>query len=104
MESGALQTWWKTLEPFATDVAGRRWEMKALAIHRENGYSDKWQSQDVEESNTGGGLRKIGDLPKICRHPEHHPPSMIVLPDGVYEYTCPGCGARQRFIVSSPTI
>lgn len=38
-------------------------------------------------------IRKIADFPreKICRHPEHKPPSMIVLDPGVYEHTCPGC-------------
>jgi len=38
--------------------------------------------------------RKIADLPyrKICRNPSHDPPNMIVLPPGIYEHECPGCG------------
>lgn len=35
----------------------------------------------------------------ICRHPEHNPPSMIVLKPGVYEHTCPACGKKRTFTV-----
>lgn len=34
-----------------------------------------------------------------CRHPEHNPPNMIVLPPGLHEHECPSCGAKQRFRV-----
>jgi hypothetical protein len=44
-------------------------------------------------------LKKIADLPKICRHPEHNPPTMIVLSPGVYEHTCPGCGHQITFTI-----
>ena len=46
-------------------------------------------------------LKKIGNLPKFyyCRNPEHNPPTMIVLPDGIYEHTCPGCGQTTTFTV-----
>lgn len=44
-------------------------------------------------------LRKIADLPLPCHHPEHNPPSHIVLPSGVYAYTCPGCGRGMQFNV-----
>ncbi len=46
-------------------------------------------------------LRKIRDLerPNICRHREHNPPNMIVLPPGVYEYECPGCGRKMTFTI-----
>lgn len=57
-------------------------------------------------------LRKIRDItppwnlpphgtggPGPCYHPEHNPPSMIVLTPGVYEHVCPGCGARVEFRV-----
>lgn len=27
-----------------------------------------------------------------CHEPEHFPPSMISMPAGVYEWTCPKCG------------
>ncbi len=45
--------------------------------------------------------KKIADLPRqqYCRHPEHNPPSMIVLPPGIYEHTCPSCGRRVTFRV-----
>lgn len=33
--------------------------------------------------------------PKYCRHPEHNPPSMIVLPAGTHVYECPACGEQQ---------
>lgn len=48
-------------------------------------------------------LRKIRDLPKAwtypCHHPEHNPPTMIVLQPGVYEHICPRCGASQTFVI-----
>lgn len=37
-----------------------------------------------------------------CMHPEHHPPSMIVLPPGVHTYECPSCGLRQKIIIQPP--
>lgn len=45
--------------------------------------------------------RKIADLPtkKVCRHPDHMPPSGMYFPPGVYEHTCPGCGKTIRFTV-----
>ena len=45
------------------------------------------------------GLRKIADAPVPCRHPEHEPPTLIVLAPGTYEYICPGCGAEVIFTV-----
>lgn len=45
------------------------------------------------------GLKKIADIPTPCLHPEHNPPSMIVLSPGVYEHTCPGCGHSVTFTV-----
>lgn len=49
-------------------------------------------------------VRKIRDLPdwRPCRSPEHNPPSMIVLPPGVYEHVCPSCGKRAEFVVPHP--
>ncbi len=46
-------------------------------------------------------IRKIADLPEDdrCRHPSHDPPSMIVLPPGIYEHTCPGCGKTREIVV-----
>jgi hypothetical protein len=54
--------------------------------------------------NKRSGTRKIADLPKeaICRHPDHEPPGHIVLPPGVYEHTCPGCGKTIQFVVKHP--
>lgn len=49
------------------------------------------------------GLRKIGDFggwhTKPCLHPEHLPPKHLVYDPGEYEYTCPACGNKIRFIV-----
>lgn len=40
-----------------------------------------------------------------CRHPEHHPATMIVRAPGTYEHTCPGCGNVQIFVVApKPTL
>jgi hypothetical protein len=47
-------------------------------------------------------LKKIKDLSRPCLHPEHNPPGMIVLPSGVYEHTCPGCGNKITFTVNNP--
>ncbi len=53
-----------------------------------------------------GGTRKIADLPlsRVCRHPHHSPPSMMVYSPGVYEHTCPGCHARTTFRVDQATL
>jgi hypothetical protein len=47
------------------------------------------------------GTVKIADLKpqEICRHPEHNPPTMIVLEPGVYEHTCPNCGNKITFTI-----
>lgn len=48
-------------------------------------------------------LKKLDDdktwSHKICRSPEHNPPSMMVYPPGRYEWTCPVCGASTFFSV-----
>lgn len=45
--------------------------------------------------------KKIADLPArdYCGHPEHNPPSMIVLEPGIYEHECPGCKKVMTFTV-----
>jgi hypothetical protein len=50
-------------------------------------------------------IRKIRDLDsqELCRHPDHLPPMHMYLENGVYEYTCPGCGRRLEFTVRHPT-
>lgn len=49
-------------------------------------------------------VKKIGDIPNksFCSHPEHNFPNMIVLPDGIYEHVCPGCGAKQIVTIVHP--
>lgn len=37
-----------------------------------------------------------------CRHPEHEPPGMIVLPSGAHTWKCPGCGKTITFHVTRP--
>ena len=49
-------------------------------------------------------LRKLKDpewmkVFKPCHHPEHNPPTMIVLEPGVYEHTCPWCRGTVVFTV-----
>lgn len=48
-------------------------------------------------------LRKIRELINFqpCNHPEHNAPTMISLPPGVYEHTCPRCGKKRTFVVRS---
>jgi hypothetical protein len=36
---------------------------------------------------------------QACRHPEHDPPKMIVLPAGAHTYQCPACGHTTTFHV-----
>jgi hypothetical protein len=48
-------------------------------------------------------IKKIGDLVRkeICDHPEHNIPSLISLPPGIYEHTCPKCSMKIVFTVQS---
>jgi hypothetical protein len=48
-------------------------------------------------------MKKIADFEKehICRHPDHDPPTMIVLQPGIYEHKCPACGQKQ-IVVQPP--
>jgi hypothetical protein len=48
--------------------------------------------------------RKIADLPKICRHPEHNPPTHMVYEPGIWEHVCPACKTVQTFTVSPPML
>lgn len=42
---------------------------------------------------------KIKDLSRPCLSSQHNPPSMMVYSPGVYQHTCPACGAVQIFTV-----
>lgn len=46
--------------------------------------------------------KKIQDLAKLCLNPCHNPPGHMVYESGVYEHTCPGCGAVKIFTVTRP--
>lgn len=35
----------------------------------------------------------------LCEDPEHNPPTHMVFEPGVYEHTCPRCGAKRTFTV-----
>ena len=39
-----------------------------------------------------------------CADPEHNPPGYIVLENGRYKHTCPGCGHVQVFTVNNPVL
>lgn len=47
-------------------------------------------------------IKKIDEVPKFCYDPDHDVPMFMVLPAGVYEYTCPTCGRVTRFTVNNP--
>lgn len=47
---------------------------------------------------------KKWDYKEPCRHPEHNPPGMIVLPPGLHTYQCPGCGEAHTFRVTTPML
>jgi len=51
----------------------------------------------------GGGLKKVENIEPPCIHPEHNPPTHIVLRPGIYEYTCPACGKTIRFVIPAIT-
>lgn len=36
---------------------------------------------------------------RVCRHPGHNPPGMIVLKPGTYTWKCPACGKTTTFVV-----
>ena len=36
---------------------------------------------------------------KICRSPEHYPPTHLYLDPGKYEHACPACGKKTIFTV-----
>lgn len=44
-------------------------------------------------------LRKIAEAEIPCLHPEHDPPTTVVLKPGTYEYECPACGRTVQFDV-----
>lgn len=48
--------------------------------------------------------KKIADLPALrgCQSPQHRPPPQTGLEPGIYEHTCPECGAQIRFRVDPP--
>lgn len=51
-------------------------------------------------------MKKIADLPtdgkKRCKDKSHLPPTMISLPDGVYEHRCPTCGKITIVTINNP--
>lgn len=49
-----------------------------------------------------GGFEDDDDFPEPCSHPEHNPPSHLVIPRGKrYRHVCPSCG-RQMVLRGSP--
>ncbi len=48
-------------------------------------------------------LRRLSEPVRVpvarCQHPEHEPPTMVVLEPGTWEHTCPSCGAARVFTV-----
>lgn len=63
---------------------------------------DSWTESRLSYLQKRGGLKKIGEVKRACRNPSHNPPMHIVLEDGIYEWTCPGCKQTQTFTVVRP--
>lgn len=83
-------------------LAGIAPDTRAIFENR-RGSDDYNLRRPLDSTSRRGGTRKIADLPAVCRHREHNPPSMQVFTPGVYEHTCPGCGASQTFRVDGAT-
>lgn len=65
----------------------------------------RYNYDDFHINKFEGGTKKIGEIgDTLCRHPEHSPPSMQVFEPGIYEHTCPGCGAKTIFNVTRPIL
>lgn len=49
---------------------------------------------------------KIADCPivRVCRHPDHNPPTMRLFKPGTYQHTCAGCGKKIVFHVAGHTL
>lgn len=48
--------------------------------------------------------RKIADIPKQCKDPNHNFPNMwCPAEDGVYEHECPTCGEKQQTTYITPS-
>lgn len=46
----------------------------------------------MTNTNKSGLIKSPGWSVSVCRHLEHNPPSMMVIPQGhVYRHVCPGC-------------
>lgn len=41
----------------------------------------------------------VDRIRKMCQHPSHDPPNMIVLEPGVYEHECPACHEKQAVVI-----
>lgn len=41
--------------------------------------------------------------PKQCNHPEHNPPSMILLPSGIHTWQCPCCKKKTPVMIDKIT-
>lgn len=67
------------------------------------GSGGTWDNGSRQYGNAAG-IRRIGDVPVPCSHPEHYPPSNMVFEPGIYEHTCPACGKRTEFTVPSVTV
>ncbi len=53
-------------------------------------------TRKIDDDNGWSGKEWV---PDPCNNHEHNPPSMMVFEPGTYEHECPGCGAKQVFVV-----
>ena len=88
-------------EGIAVGYIARAAVIEQLISEMESSSGDGVNGVIKEGDNPEGkaGLRRIGDCSVPCMHPEHNPPSHIVLQPGEYEWTCPECGRVTYFMV-----
>ena len=79
-------------------------EMRLALLAAQDRRSLIWQAYGGTHPSDrrAGGTRKVADLPRVCASAAHNPPSMMVYEPGIWEHTCPACGARQSFTVTRP--
>jgi hypothetical protein len=53
----------------------------------------------------GRGIESIPKAEEVCRHPQHEPPGMMVIPPGKqFHHVCPGCGYEATIRGSQATM
>ncbi len=87
--------------PCPKHMAERQARMQEIAVNGfQPGTVGAMLEQELSAATGRQVLRKIADAPPLpCSHPQHDPPSAIVLEPGVYEYVCPGCDQKKTIVI-----